>query len=85
VNGHVVAFVVVLLVAIVAVVLIALAWVFVMRSLNEGDYETRTPLPEEAPVRAWSTEREREQEQHAAPNKALGDAKDRGVGRTWGG
>jgi hypothetical protein len=40
---------------------------------------------EQAPLRAWSSERQREREEHAGTSNGLGEAKDRNAGRAWGG
>jgi hypothetical protein len=40
---------------------------------------------EQAPLQAWSAERQLEREEHAGTSKALDEAKDRNTARPWGG
>jgi hypothetical protein len=86
----------------VFLVLVALAWLVVLRRLDEGNFEAggglhppwkrrkavvlgREAEDEQAPLRARSAERQLEREEHAGTSRALGEAKDRNVGRSWGG
>ena len=61
------------------IVLIALAWLGVMRWLNDDGFPVRTSLEEDGSVPASSPERE----QHAARGRGLSQAKDRSAAQTW--
>jgi hypothetical protein len=85
----------------VFVALIALAWFVVLRRMDEGNFEAgrrlhppwipRKALPvggdlaDERADRAWSESRQLAREDHAGARKGMEDAKDRNVGRSWGG
>jgi hypothetical protein len=75
---------VVIVALVLFVVLIGLVWLAVMRLLNDDGAPVRATLEEDASIRKWSAQRDREQGEHVATDKRLGQAKDRNVGQTWG-